>query len=215
MTTEAAVEAGWYITRTNGKSDGPLTDPAMRIAIGNGHVKPEDYVWREGMDAWVEAREIPNFFDVRKAYHHPHRETGHGTVSNKKNKEKIAAQPWSSNISPANRNLPTSPASAQDDEPWGISNRPNSQAKARMRDASRDRKMANRRKPPSPVESQEQSKQVDFEKVFASLSRKIGKIPAGAIAFFVLGFFIVPMLPLFWFIAWRIWAKANKTRRIK
>ena len=51
---------------------------------------------------------------------------------------------------------------------------------------------------------------IDLEKIFGQGASKIGKIPQGTIIFFALGFFFPPLLPIFWFIAYRIWAKANK-----
>lgn len=192
MTTDASVELGWYVTRENGKSSGPLNDEAMRQAIGRGLVKPEDHVWRDGMNGWVEAREIPNFFDVRKIYREEHRKSDYGSASKRTKKEKINEQPWSKNITRKNKPEKRSAQSMRPD------NSAVNQERIQQQKATTQGNTTNR------------NDSVSKEEVFEQLSNKVGTIPPATIAFLVLGIFMVPLLPLFWFIAWRIWLRANK-----
>lgn len=186
MMAEAALHEGWYISR-DGEMEGPLADSEMRAAIGRGAVKPEHLVWREGMELWVEAREIPNFNELRKA--HLDAAVAEGR---EKSRDRIKAQkPWSDRASE-----PRAPAPA----PWSVrvdrtaarptSDRPES--KAQPTDGGGT----------SPLPG-------DLDKLAKEYLGKLEHIPMGAIAFVVLGLIFTPLLPIFWFIAWRIWSKSK------
>lgn len=49
--------AGWYYIE-QGQQCGPLTDDELRERVAAGTLRPEDYVWTEGMADWVPASQI-------------------------------------------------------------------------------------------------------------------------------------------------------------
>lgn len=189
MTADATSVVGWYVTREDGM-DGPLSNAEMRVAISRGQVKPEDYVWREGMAGWAQAREIPNFSEIRRT----HLEA-EATAGREKSRDRVRAQrndagsarerggqghQWPETAAPRSGEAAPSyrtPQPAQAPAPWSA--------------------------PTSAKPSVEMS---DFEKLTKDLLGKLSAIPQGAIAFVVLGLIFTPLLPLFWFLAWRIWA---------
>lgn len=226
MTTDTTTAGGWYITRENGQTDGPLTDAEMRQAIGRGRVKPTDHVWRDGMDEWVEAQRIPNYRDVRREYSeaavtqgrdrgrdrarlerswkdeeppkdHPGGKDRHTRKTSSQRSRSAQPIPRSSSSWSRDRSRTSAPASsATRHEPTSSSSGDESTTPAGF--------------PWKDVMGGKDKNTIDLEKMFGESAAKIGKIPQGTIIFFVLGFFFLPLLPVFWFIAWRIWAKANK-----
>jgi hypothetical protein len=50
----------WHVA-DNGESTGPFPEPQMIEAIRAGRVRRETLVWSAGMEAWVEAVEVPGF----------------------------------------------------------------------------------------------------------------------------------------------------------
>jgi hypothetical protein len=55
-------EAIWYFA--DGEEErGPVTEAQIRTLIGTNNLTREDLVWREGMEDWVPAGEIPGLFD--------------------------------------------------------------------------------------------------------------------------------------------------------
>jgi len=47
-----------------GKQIGPLTPEEVEARIDDGAVGPRTYLWRDGMDAWQRAKEIPELSDL-------------------------------------------------------------------------------------------------------------------------------------------------------
>ena len=192
MTAEAVQAEGWYVSR-DGEMDGPMSDADMRAAIGRGAVKPEHLVWRDGMALWVEAREIPNYNELRKAHLDAAIDEGR-----EKSRDRVRAQKsWATNAS---------------------SVRPARGAEVRAVTAARSAAatLAPVRPPPTAKTQTAPWKlpkaadgQFDVEKITTQALGKLSAIPPGAIAFFVLGLIFTPLLPIFWFIAWRIYAKAK------
>jgi hypothetical protein len=54
-------EAIWYFADGD-EERGPVTEAQIRTLIGTGNLKPDDLVWREGMDDWLPAAEVPGLF---------------------------------------------------------------------------------------------------------------------------------------------------------
>lgn len=55
-------EAIWYFADGD-EERGPVTEAQVRALIGTGNLKPDDLVWKEGMEDWAPAEEIPGLFD--------------------------------------------------------------------------------------------------------------------------------------------------------
>lgn len=55
-------EAIWYFADGD-EERGPVTEGQIRTLIGTGNLKPDDLVWKEGMDDWAPADEIPGLFE--------------------------------------------------------------------------------------------------------------------------------------------------------
>lgn len=204
MASGATEPVGWYISHQTGDSDGPLSDAEMRQAIARGRVKPDDYVWRQGMDGWVEAREIPNFNEVRREF-------------------RLDAQSAPREVQPKHeRKHPKSSGkqhrSARKSQTAGAQMPPPPQATRRVEELASEKAQ----KPPSPHSLEDWLRKIgkgkpgseitrELNDKLAKTSAKLGKLPPAALAFLVLGMFMMPLLPVFWFIAWKIWANANKT----
>lgn len=225
MTTDTTTAGGWYITRENGQTDGPLSDAEMRQAIGRGRVKPNDHVWRDGMDEWVEAQRIPNYRDVRREYSEAAVTQGRDRGRDRARLERSSndeepskdhsgskdrqARKTSSQRSRSAQPIPRSSSSwSRDGRRTPASS--SSAAQSKSTSSSGDEPKTPAGFPWKDVMGGKDKNTIDLEKMFGESAAKIGKIPQGTIIFFVLGFFFVPLLPVFWFIAWRIWAKANK-----
>ncbi len=54
-------EAIWFFADGD-EERGPVTEAQIRALIGTGHLRPDDLVWREGMEDWAPARELPSLF---------------------------------------------------------------------------------------------------------------------------------------------------------
>ncbi len=54
-------DAVWYFADGDVQR-GPVTEAQLRALIGTGNLTPEDQVWREGMEDWTPAGEIPGLF---------------------------------------------------------------------------------------------------------------------------------------------------------
>ncbi len=206
MASEVMEPVGWYISQQNGNSMGPLNDAEMRQAIGRGRVKPDDHVWREGMDGWVEAREIPNFDEVRRTFkpaiERPRRQMPH---AGKRQTPPPAGQKRRSTrdrVPPGSQTPPPADTTGPLDSSGSSPSKPSPQAS--LEDWLRKLgKGLGKGKAGGELPA-------ELEQKLKAATAKIGKIPPGAIAFLVLGMFVTPLLPIFWFIAWRIWAKANR-----
>lgn len=55
-------DAVWYFADGDVER-GPITETQLRALIGTGNLKPEDLVWKEGMDDWTAAGEVSGLFD--------------------------------------------------------------------------------------------------------------------------------------------------------
>ena len=53
--------ANWYYNE-NGEKRGPISSAELRSRTGQGLLKHDDYVCREGMSVWVVAKQVPEFF---------------------------------------------------------------------------------------------------------------------------------------------------------
>jgi len=51
----------WYVFK-NGKQIGPTTIEFMKRFASDGLIQEDDFVWREGLENWVRAREFPGLF---------------------------------------------------------------------------------------------------------------------------------------------------------
>jgi hypothetical protein len=59
-------EAIWYFADGDVER-GPVTEAQLRTLIGTNNLKPSDLVWREGLEDWVPAGEVPGLFDQAAA----------------------------------------------------------------------------------------------------------------------------------------------------
>ena len=55
-------EAIWYFADGDVER-GPVTEAQLRALIGTDNLKADDLVWKEGMEDWMPAGEIPGLFD--------------------------------------------------------------------------------------------------------------------------------------------------------
>ena len=55
-------DAVWYFA-IDEEERGPVTEAQLRTLIGTGNLSREDLVWREGLDDWVPAGQVPGLFD--------------------------------------------------------------------------------------------------------------------------------------------------------
>ncbi|MCH5377506.1 MAG: GYF domain-containing protein, partial [Planctomycetes bacterium] len=54
-------DATWYFADGD-EERGPVTEAQIRTLIGTGNLKADDLVWREGMDDWTAAGDVPGLF---------------------------------------------------------------------------------------------------------------------------------------------------------
>lgn len=201
MTVDAALLEGWYVSR-DGEMDGPLASAEMRSAIGRGRVKPGDRVWREGMEAWVEAREIPNYDELRRE----------GAELARKQKPMPRPgrieTPWGAREGTSGPTIDL-PKQGRGKRERGAARLPRSQPRPEP---------ARRAEPPPRFEPTDAGQSGhsgkgslhDLEANLKWAQEAIQKVPRAAIAFFVFGLVMTPLLPVFWFIAWRIWDKSRR-----
>lgn len=52
----------WYYAKNN-KRCGPVSAPEMKRLAQTGELRPEDLVWREGVEDWMPARKVKGLFD--------------------------------------------------------------------------------------------------------------------------------------------------------
>lgn len=60
----APLEPQWYVAR-DGKRFGPMSDADFRNFAAEGQVREDDYVWRQGFDDWVFARNVPGLLPAQ------------------------------------------------------------------------------------------------------------------------------------------------------
>lgn len=53
--------AGWFYL-VNDVQTGPVSTSKLRELAANGHLKPSDLIWREGIANWIQARQVQNIF---------------------------------------------------------------------------------------------------------------------------------------------------------
>ncbi len=51
----------WYYT-IQGSQQGPVSEERLRALAADGTVRPEEFVWTEGMDNWASASTVPGLF---------------------------------------------------------------------------------------------------------------------------------------------------------
>src|ERR1700712_3583953 len=56
--TNIMASRSWFFA-TDGQQHGPYSEDQFRDLIGKGGIRPDTYVWSEGMAAWQFAGEIP------------------------------------------------------------------------------------------------------------------------------------------------------------
>lgn len=56
--SDATLPTGWYVSREH-EMLGPLADAELRQRVERGLVSPQDYVWREGQELWLQITEVP------------------------------------------------------------------------------------------------------------------------------------------------------------
>jgi hypothetical protein len=59
-------DAVWYFADGDVER-GPITEAQLRALIGTGNLTPEDLVWKEGLEDWKPAGEVPGLFDQAAA----------------------------------------------------------------------------------------------------------------------------------------------------
>jgi hypothetical protein len=59
-------EAIWYFADGDVER-GPVTEAQLRTLIGTGNLTREDLVWKEGLEDWLPAGEVPSLFDATAA----------------------------------------------------------------------------------------------------------------------------------------------------
>ena len=59
-------QAIWYFADGD-EERGPVTEAQIRALIGTGNLKSDDLVWKEGMEDWAPAGEVPGLFNKEPA----------------------------------------------------------------------------------------------------------------------------------------------------
>jgi len=59
-------EAIWYFADGD-EERGPVTEAQIRALVGTGNLKRDDLVWKEGMEDWTPAEEVPGLFGKEPA----------------------------------------------------------------------------------------------------------------------------------------------------
>ncbi len=52
----------WYIAR-QGQQHGPLSEQELMLFVKDGHVQPDDLVWRQGLPDWVTADQLDELLE--------------------------------------------------------------------------------------------------------------------------------------------------------
>ena len=55
-------DAIWYFA-IDEEERGPVTEAQLRTLIGTGNLSRNDLVWREGLNDWLPAGQVPGLFD--------------------------------------------------------------------------------------------------------------------------------------------------------
>jgi len=64
-TSDTEIIEGWYVSHDD-ELDGPLSDAELKRRYELGRYKPEHYVWRQGMDVWLEVKSLPQLAGPRQ-----------------------------------------------------------------------------------------------------------------------------------------------------
>lgn len=97
-------EAVWYFADGDVQR-GPITEAQLRSLIGTGNLTPEDQVWKEGMEDWTPAGEIPGLFD-QPGPTTPPAAPAASAVAEPKTKQAKAVKPAPAPASPAAETTP-------------------------------------------------------------------------------------------------------------
>jgi hypothetical protein len=60
------VAGGWHFAQ-DGQSNGPISTVELKRMAKSGHLRPTDLVWREGLNEWIPAAQVPNLCPPRSA----------------------------------------------------------------------------------------------------------------------------------------------------
>lgn len=198
--SEAEVVDGWYISHDD-ELDGPLSDAQLQRGFEAGRYKGEHFVWRQGMEAWVEAQSVPALSAMRAARRDaPARAAVEQRVSDRR----------------AERAERSGQRAAEREQ--------RRQAPGRARGAiqlpSSGRARAERGGPEPVREPERDTTPPEFPaklppelgKVIDKLKKQTGGIPPLAIGLFVAGFIFPILLPILWFMAWKVYTNARDKR---
>lgn len=59
----SAHDDSWYYAK-DGKESDPVSYALLQFLVGKGDVRPDDFVWTEGMTEWVEVRSCPGLLSM-------------------------------------------------------------------------------------------------------------------------------------------------------
>jgi hypothetical protein len=101
-------DAVWYFADGDVER-GPITEAQLRALIGTGNLRPEDLVWKEGMEDWTAAGEVPGLFDQPTPATPPATPSSPAAAADAKLKPSKAAKPAPAPAGPA-AEVPVRPA---------------------------------------------------------------------------------------------------------
>ena len=58
------LEKIWYYSEDGLDRKGPITESELRRALSHGRISEQMLLWCEGMETWVQARKLPQLFQV-------------------------------------------------------------------------------------------------------------------------------------------------------
>lgn len=73
--SDTTIPTGWYVAREH-EMVGPISDAELRDRAGRGMLGRDDYAWRDGMELWVQLKELPGVASVVRQVHVPVSEAG-------------------------------------------------------------------------------------------------------------------------------------------
>ncbi|MCB1521043.1 MAG: DUF4339 domain-containing protein [Hyphomicrobiaceae bacterium] len=68
--SDAEIFHGWYVSHDD-ELDGPFDDAELAHGVETGRYKAHHFVWRDGMDLWVEAGKLPQLIRIFSARREP------------------------------------------------------------------------------------------------------------------------------------------------
>lgn len=193
--SDTTIPTGWYVAREH-EMVGPISDGELRDRAGRGMLSREDYAWRDGMEMWVQLKELPGLGSVARQAHVPVTEAGRQFPSrppvmptHKSSRDSVAQQRRSEASGRAAKSaVPASepvPAEAGGNR-WG--------------------------KPswPSGGSWSDKAAQEEMAKTVKDAVGKFAKLPPLAIGLLVLGVVFPPLLVPAWLGAFIVWLRQGK-----